>query len=53
MMNKHVDRLINDLEEYLSETDLLSVESLTDSVLKTLYLANTYRALFERENEED
>ena len=52
-MNKAINKLQIDLEQYLADTDLLSVESLTDSVLRTLYLIGTYKALFERESESD
>lgn len=52
-MNKHIEKLQTDLELYLNETDLLSVESLTDSVMRTLYLIETFKALFERECEEE
>ena len=50
-MNKAVDKLQTDLEQYLEDTDLLSVESLTDAVMRTLYLIETFKALFEREEE--
>ena len=52
-MNKAINKLQIDLEAYLENTDLLSVESLTDAVLKTLYLISTYKALFERESESE
>lgn len=48
-----IDKLKIDLEQYLTDTDLLSVESLTDSVLRTLYLIETFKALFERGGEEE
>lgn len=50
-MNKSVERLKVDLEAYLAETDLISVEALTNSILRTLYLIETYKALFEIEEE--
>ena len=46
---KALHKLQDDLEAYLENTDLLSVESLTDSVLRTLYLIETFKALFENE----
>jgi len=50
-MNKSVQKLKTDLETYLENTDLLSVESLTDAVLRVLYMVETFTALFEREED--
>ena len=43
-MNKHVEKLQIDLEEYLATSELLS-ESLTDAVLNVLSLIETYKEI--------
>lgn len=57
-MNKAVEKLRGDLEQYLIDTESLSLEGLTDAVLKTLSVIETYtemdmieKALFRRKED--